>query len=61
MSAGQSRLRRVVFGCPDPMGGAAGVAKYSSDAAAKSPLRDPGEIECAQILKDFSFWPAALK
>ena len=52
-----ARLRRVVFGCPDPKGGAAGgLLNILQMPQLNHCCEIAGEIrahECAQILKDF--------
>ncbi|MFZ0710829.1 MAG: tRNA adenosine(34) deaminase TadA [Terrimicrobiaceae bacterium] len=52
-----ARLRRVVFGCPDPKGGAAGgLLNILQMPQLNHRCEITGEIrthECAQILKDF--------
>jgi len=41
-----ARLRRVIFGCPDYKGGAAGrAAQYPANAATQSPLRNQQRIK----------------
>ena len=53
----QARLRRVVFGCPDPKGGAAGgLLNLLQMPELNHRCEVTGEVraeECARILKDF--------
>jgi tRNA(adenine34) deaminase len=54
-----ARLRRVVFGCPDPKGGAAGgLLNLVQMPELNHRCEVTGEVraeECARILKDFFF------